>query len=504
MANMDADRFTSLPSLYEELNELWWERNKQYEKLGHLRKEAIETEELLMRKIKTFSDSDYDRELIRTDMTKLETQRAILEVEEEEYNRLDQELYNPQWTWIIQEPYTNMPKHPMSSCKEEDDISDELRRIIEKFRSPVKSSSLLERPSGLKLKVNGKPVNGFGDTGSKYNIVDKWYIQKRKVKMISDPKTLTMGNGASFSSAGYVNLQVSFAGEQDSLTTIVARVVENFPFDLLLAKKFLKATRTLTDKINRFVTCRFPRLRSAMSCHFVDGVSERFHATLGDGIAFEGVLDTGSNCNIISLPWAAGHGFEVLSAQKHQGWISLPTGDWVPTLGQVHTTMTLPDGQTVPMVFEVIEDAVVPIILRDKFIFDNGIYANYANHIFDSEEGDLTDEVLHMDYIPWYARMVQKAKQHISNTGVELQDSEISEQTTEGEELQARWEWDNEHENGKLASLEEWVREYNRREAYEMKRNPSFSVENALLITEVSQQVLNAIGEAPFSMPNTK
>jgi hypothetical protein len=353
------------------------------------------------------------------------------------------------------------------------------------------------RRCGLKMTVNGESVDGFGDTGSSHNIVDAGWVKKRNITVVDDEKDLTMGNGSRLHSQGYVELDVRFARERVKGEKIVARVVKSFPFDLLLSRLFLEATGTLKQFIRRFTKCVFPRLKSIYSVNLLSGEPdrERFHGLFNDDIEFEAVLDTGSNCNIMRWDWAQNHHLHISTDDKHRGWISLPSNERVPTIGRVYVDMTLPAGKTVPLEFQVLEEAAVPIILGDDVVLDHELYSTYSDSIYNVDEEALPDGVLMLDFMPWYATVVQKAKQRFAAESTSPSQTVV----LNPNESKRRWAWNKKYSYGKTAPATEWAEEYKRREMHEKAQLGCGDTRyDVRLIRDVSPDLLTSIGELPF------
>jgi hypothetical protein len=365
------------------------------------------------------------------------------------------------------------------------------------YGEPRSIDRSMERRCGLKLIVNHEPLDGFGDTGSSHNIVNQNWATTRKLGMIKNAMDLTMGNGRKLHSPGYVELDVGFAKENVTARKIIARVVENLPFDLLLSRPFLKATQTLNYFKRRFVKCIFPRLKNLLSMNLLSDEpnGERFHGLFNDDIQFTAVLDTGSNCNIMELDWAHSHNLKVLTSDEYRGWISLPSNERVPTIGRVHVDMTLPDGRITPLHFQVLEKTAVSIVLGDDAVLDHDLYSAYPDSLYDKDNGDDVDQLLFMDYEPWYKNVLKIAKLHFANTPSSQSQSAVANPN----ESERRWSWNKKYKYGKSASADEWWAELGRRKLHERARTGQDDLEfDVRLIRDVSTDLLVRIGEQPF------
>ncbi|KAJ4289532.1 hypothetical protein N0V90_010861 [Kalmusia sp. IMI 367209] len=334
------------------------------------------------------------------------------------------------------------------------------------------------------MVVNGDPLDAFGDTGSCHNIVDKDYVRRCQTVTIRSNETLQLrlGDKSTLLSHGVVELDVSFADEPGKSCTILARVVRNFPFDLLLGKQFLKGTKTLTNFMHRFKPCVFPRLTAGMSFNFIGHKSERLSVALDRRLVVGALLDTGSNCNVMDLEWATKNALEVKTSEDHRGWMSFPSGERKPTVGQVNTEVTLPDGSIVSSVFEVLENCVTPIVLGDEVIFKHKLYEKTFSYALFEDNNEFSDELLHMDYKPWYHKVVRKIKRKLK----EQDSGKKGIDTNESEEMERQWQWDRDNAYGKQATIERWMAEYYQRKDYQKKLHPNVDIDDRSLIRYVA------------------
>jgi hypothetical protein len=167
----------------------------------------------------------------------------------------------------------------------------------------------------------------------------------------------------------------------------------------------------MTDHVSRFVKGIFRR-QPMMSFNLLGETSHRLDGFLEGYIPIEGLPDTGSTDNIINEAWAKAHGLLIQSGPQNCGIVHFPDGSSSPTTGRVHTTITLPGGDAIPIVFEVLPDCYVPVVLGAEFVFDHNIFSDHVDAIHEIEGVDCGNELLPMDYEqpPWYAKVGEKAK----------------------------------------------------------------------------------------------
>jgi hypothetical protein len=230
-------------------------------------------------------------------------------------------------------------------------------------------------------------------------------------QVASDPLWIATGNGRKMFSIGTVEFPVAFPDSPDQVITVIARVVKKFSFDILLGNPFLEATQTMQKHIHRFSRCLFP-MRNRWSFFRIGKTAQRFHATMGNNIPFAALADTGSRRNVMSADWAFKHGFEIMSETDNLGWIKFPVGPDEPTIGQVHTLVSLPNGKLVPTVFDVLPTCRLPVVLGVDFVLDNNIYVKYADSFSDLQsDGDGAEpSCMGMGRIPWFVKVGRSIK----------------------------------------------------------------------------------------------
>jgi hypothetical protein len=304
------------------------------------------------------------------------------------------------------------------SCPGQD--HDLLKRIFDTKSRIFVDEELYTPARGLRVFVKGQLTSGIGDTGSEETIISEERCRQMGEQVIPDPMWITLGNQRRMYSLGKVNIPVAFPDTPGQIVMVLARVVKQFSFDLLLGNPFLEATQTMEKYIHRFVCCLFPT-RNLWSFYRVGETRRRFKATMGNDILFEALADTGSRRNIMRADWAFQQRFEVRSKPENLGWITFPTGPEEATIGQVHTHISLPDGKLVPTIFDVLPTCRLSVVLGIDFVLDSNIYQNYASSFFDLQtDGDEEASCcMGMGRIPWFVKVGNSIKNAVYKTSKE-------------------------------------------------------------------------------------
>jgi hypothetical protein len=368
----------------------------------------------------------------------------------------------------------------------------------------LEGSSMIAKATasrGIKGRVKGHDIWAFGDTGAAQNIISARQAKKLRLKVVKSPRNLRMGNSKTVFSRGVVTFPWAFAESPDKITNVTAHVLDNFKYDILLCRSFLEDTKTMTDHVSRFVKGIFRR-QPMMSFNLLGETSHRLNGFLEGDIRIEGFPDTGSTHNIINEAWAKAHRLPIQSGPQNCGRVYLPDGSSNSTTGRVHTAITLPGGDAIPIVFEVLPDCYVPIVLGADFVFDNKIFSDYVDAIHEVEGVDCGNELLPMDYEqpPWYAKVGEKAKvllqpklrKHKKKSrhsiifqrtftfqGTIIDDRSKGEPQPEkisndSAERDRQHRWNDQYQYGKAATREEWDAELSLRESHELRQYPDW------------------------------
>jgi hypothetical protein len=334
---------------------------------------------------------------------------------------------------------------------------------------------------GIKVLIKNRKDSAFGDTGAGQNVISDRRRQELGLEMRPDPTSFPMGNSKRIYSPGTVEFPLAFEDDPTNIMTIVAHVVHNFAYDLLLGNPFLQATKCLTKFKHRFVRCLFS-VKSLWSFNLLGETTQRFQGRLGKGVPFLGLPDIGSARNVMDAGWAEesgrAAGFKILSGPENCGWILFPDGTEEATIGQAHTTMTLPDGKVVPIIFELLRSCHVPVVLGQDFIFDHDIYTRYATSIMEFDDLDSGDELMPMGF-RW-----NRSEGKRSGTGASMSRPKPK------DDLEQQLDWNIKYQDGRTAPVDEWNLEYSRRERYELSLNPNWRRDPRISLIEHKPKAL--------------
>ncbi|KAL5322872.1 hypothetical protein ACEPPN_010851 [Leptodophora sp. 'Broadleaf-Isolate-01'] len=331
---------------------------------------------------------------------------------------------------------------------------------------------------GVKGKVNGKDVWAFCDTGAGQNVIAARHAKQMGLKMKHRPTLLRMGNSNQVLSPGVVRYPWAFSDDPLIVTTIIAHVLDDFKYDCLLGNPFLRFSQLMTKHIHRFVKGVFPS-SNIWSLNLLGETSHRVQGVLGNNVVMEALPDIGSSRNVMDAVWAKSSGFAIRSSPEHCGVIIFPDNSIRATIGQVHTTVTLPDGEVTPIIFEVLPDCYVPVVLGEDFVFDNNLFMNHAEAIYEAEGIDCSQDLLCMDYQQqsFFAKIGSRAQ-----VLLRPKEKQKERHDRKGEnnplndtaELKRQQEWNSKYQHGQIASRDEWDTEQKRRIGHERRQYPNW------------------------------
>ena len=370
--------------------------------------------------------------------------------------------------WVQQHQSCTENKQMQSMIRAYDIESGDLRK--------KDKPDLLVEQMGLRVLINNRKYAAFGDTGAGQNIISDRRRKELGLEMRPQRISFPMGNSKRIYSSGTVELSLAFEDDPTNIIPIVAYVVYNFAYDLLLGNRFLQKTECFI--LHRFVPCLFS-LVSKWSFNLLGETTHRFKGTLGNGVNILGLPDIGSVRNVMDAEWASNMaqtcGFEILSQPENCGLVLFPDGTKESTIGQVHTTMTLEDGKVVPLVFELLPHCHVPVVFGQQFVFDHDIYSRYSASVLEVESPDSGDELMPIN---WTANKGEKKKKRSDATLP--QDGQENDQNRQ-------LRWNIAYEDGRTATVEEWNEENDRREEYERQQNPNWQPSRPLILYAAKQ-----------------
>jgi hypothetical protein len=228
----------------------------------------------------------------------------------------------------------------------------------------------------------------------------------------------------------------------------------------------------MTKFKDRFKRYLFPA-RNLWAFNRLGKTAQRFEGMMGDGITFLGLPDTGSQRNIMTPDFALQNGLSIRSENENRGWVKFPNGCDEGIIGQVHTTIVLPDKTVVPVVFEVLPSCKLPVVLGVDFVLDNDIYNNFPGAIRDIDVVQEGNEMLGMGYKPRYAKVGDTV---LRKVGLRAQSTDQQVEThtvNEDAELTRQLEWNGRYGSGASASVKEWIAEDTRRREHERLKYPN-------------------------------
>ncbi|KAL2060236.1 hypothetical protein VTL71DRAFT_9631 [Oculimacula yallundae] len=355
--------------------------------------------------------------------------------------------------------------------------------IVEELVAVTAVTSPVHRDGrrGVRGKANDRDTWAFCDTGAGQNIISARMAKQMGLKMKHQPSLFTMGNSKQVRSLGIVRFEWVFPDDPLNIIKIIAHVLEDFRYDCLLGNAFVRSTKLMTEHIKRFVKGVFPS-HKFWSMNLLGETTPRVRGILGNNIDIEALPDIGSSRNIMDESWARSAGLSIRTAAENKGVVVFPDNSTRDTIGQVHTTITLPGGQFTPIVFEILPDCYVPVVLGEDFVFDNDLYINYASAFVETECHDSSYDLLPMAYHKKssFASMFRRRNGSRGSPAPNM----VQEPLNEKEELDRQRKWNKDFSRGRTADQAEWDAEWDRRAAHETRRDSTWVSDDQTILID--------------------
>jgi hypothetical protein len=125
-----------------------------------------------------------------------------------------------------------------------DDQGHELmKRTIDLERRRIVNNEAYTLAMGIRVDIHGQKYSVIGDTGSEFTIISEERCHELGLGMVKKRQKIKMGNSKKLVSPGTVELPLQFPNSLAKILPVVAYVVRNFDFDILLGSAFLHKPR---------------------------------------------------------------------------------------------------------------------------------------------------------------------------------------------------------------------------------------------------------------------
>ncbi|PMD33926.1 hypothetical protein L207DRAFT_517945 [Hyaloscypha variabilis F] len=194
----------------------------------------------------------------------------------------------------------------------------------------VEESQKIKR--ALRGFANGNSIAGIADTGAAQNFVSLAFAQSLGLDILRCSHRFQLGSSKQISSLGTVQFQWAFSEDSRNKTTINCHVLRTCIYDLILGRKFLAETQTLTKYHHRLSQCVFSA-PTPFKFGLLGEMFRRIEGTLG---SYEGVLalpDTGAERNAIDFHYAKKLNLVINRSAEARNYLQFADGSCQQTSG---------------------------------------------------------------------------------------------------------------------------------------------------------------------------
>ncbi|KAH7400165.1 hypothetical protein BKA64DRAFT_476299 [Cadophora sp. MPI-SDFR-AT-0126] len=164
---------------------------------------------------------------------------------------------------------------------------------------------LVPSKKDLPMILNGQPCRTCADFGASSNIIDARFAKSiglRIDKRARCPSFRLPIQGRKVVPVGKVSVPCMFPGEPDTISTQTFFAIQNFVYDAIMGRPFLRETQTL-DVYRHRLQDRPIRLHDVPVVALLGSVEETLRFWL-DGEELQSTPDTGSEVNVMSYAFA--------------------------------------------------------------------------------------------------------------------------------------------------------------------------------------------------------
>ncbi|ERF68161.1 hypothetical protein EPUS_05242 [Endocarpon pusillum Z07020] len=266
----------------------------------------------------------------------------------------------------------------------------------------------------LPLRFNNSTYKAVPDYGAGENVIEEPLAMKlgADINYSAAARTSFMNaQGGTIKSIGTATLKCSFPNEPRREFQCVFRVLRKMVVPLIMGRKFLIKTKTLSDHPERLqydtrLSDKFWRLfhlakpQSLLRCS-VDSQEVLANA------------DTGSDIDLASLEFAIAGGYTIHPAQQGRDRVLFADGECVKLRGTIDVELDIMDGATQqPSLLKsrstrlhVLEGLTSDILLGDETLVCLEAFTKYQESFVDI---DSTYHYTQLQYITWYNRVERR------------------------------------------------------------------------------------------------
>jgi len=269
------------------------------------------------------------------------------------------------------------------------------------------------RPKDLPINIKGKKLDASPDTGSDECCMPKDVADKLGLKVCQEPsdiKSFETGDGRILKSIGRTTIDCSFWKEPGRKMRCVVYVFEKLITPLIMGRKFLESTETLTRHQNRLVD-RPPRAGVCRVMH-LSRPKRRMRCYI-DSDLVNANPDTGAEMELVSPEFVKRKGYTVTAPDAEHEEVQFVDGSTARTQGQVTMRFEAYGDalqEAIPTKaryrkFYVIDGLTTDVLLGEDLLYGINAFTDHASSFIDMDEFGLP---LELKGIVWLDRAEQR------------------------------------------------------------------------------------------------
>jgi hypothetical protein len=265
----------------------------------------------------------------------------------------------------------------------------------------------------LPINIKGKKLDASPDTGSDECCMPKDVADKLGLKVRYEPsdiKSFEMGDGRILKSIGRTTIDCSFWKEPGRKIRCVVYVFEKLITPLIMGRKFLESTETLTRHQNRLVD-RPPRAGVCRVMH-LSRPKRRMRCYIGSDLV-NANPDTGAEMELVSPEFVKRKGYTVTAPDAEHEEVQFVDGSTARTQGQVTMRFEAYGDalqEAIPTKaryrrFYVLDGLTTDVLLGEDLLYGINAFTDHASSFVDVNEFGLP---LELKGIVWLDRAEQR------------------------------------------------------------------------------------------------
>lgn len=245
--------------------------------------------------------------------------------------------------------------------------------------------------SYLPLKIQGQEEAAVADTGAQENVISETLVRKLKLtvhKTETESHQFINAIGKSMSAIGYANVRCNFEdGPQDGIESKFW-VFPKLKIPLVVGRRFLELTGTLTSFRHRLRDKIAPKGVSLRVLH-MELPRWRLNCRIGEEMVLANP-DTGSDLDLMSRLFVEQSGFKIHKLMSENQYVEFADGERIRLSGVVYVPFTIGSKSKEENLreFYVLDGLTSDVLLGNSTLIELDAFNAYRGELVDIEEYD--------------------------------------------------------------------------------------------------------------------